>query len=247
MQFVRLGMGGGVQFGMRHGNGAEAGDGRHQRFFFRGENAILARIDQDRALRARGAERSGDQHSGRNQIAQRVHIGADGERDRLSGGDGALRQIGREPEGLPVMTGAGRIRQLRSLRRNRLQFKRSFAPQQDTNQPGAQEQAQAVGQGFDHRGNIRRAVQSMGNVRQNFGAAMFFARSLAQPGRFQQAAQLSGQDGGLGGKIFVKEIVVGIVQKCRRANHFVEDHQRRRQQRRAPEIPRPRETVAECT
>ena len=160
-----------------------------------------------------------------------MHVGADRERDRLSGSDRTLRQIGREAQGLPVMAGPRRSRQLRSLRRNRLQFKRPLAAQQHADQLGAQQQAQTVGQSLDHRGDIRRSMQGMGDIRQNFGAAVFFARGLAQPGRFQQAAQLAGQDRGLGGKIFVKEIVVGIVQKRNRANHFVENHQRRCHQR----------------
>ena len=231
VEFVRLGMRGGVQFGVRHGDGAKSGDRRHQRFFFGRENAVLPRVDQDRALRARSAKRSRNQHPGRNQIAQRVHVGADGNRDRLSGGDGALRQIGGEADGLAVMPGPSRVRQLRSLGRNRPQFKRAFAPQQDANQPRPQKQAQAVGQGLDHGGDIRSAVQRMGDVRQNLGAAVLFAGNIAEPRRFQQAAQLAGQDRGLGGQIFVKEVVDGIVQKRDRPNHFVGDQQRRGQQR----------------
>ena len=241
MQFVRLRMRRGMEFRMRHGDRAETGNRRHQRLFFRGENAVLARIDQDRALGARGAERSGDQHSGRNQIAQRVHIGADRKSDRLSRGHRALRQIGREAQRLPVVPGAGRSRQLRSFRRNRLQFKRSLAAQQDANQLGAQQQAQTVGQRLDHGGDIRRSVQHMGNIRQDFGATILLARSLAQPRRFEQAAQLAGQDRGLGGQIFVKEVVVGIVQERNRSNDFVEHHQAAPPSASAPQIPSPPE------
>ncbi len=35
MQFVGLALGGGTKFGMGHGDRAEAGDGRDQRFLFR--------------------------------------------------------------------------------------------------------------------------------------------------------------------------------------------------------------------
>jgi hypothetical protein len=64
MQFVRLGMGGGVEFRMGHGDRAETGHGRHQRPFFRAENPLLARVDEDCTLGARGAKRSRDENPG---------------------------------------------------------------------------------------------------------------------------------------------------------------------------------------
>jgi hypothetical protein len=86
----------------------------------------------------------------------------------------ALRQIRGKTDGLTVMAGTRRIGQLRSLGRNGPQLKRSFAAQQNANQPGPQQQAQAVGQGFDDRSDIRLSVQNMGDVGQDFGAAVLF-------------------------------------------------------------------------
>ena len=42
VQFVRLRMRGGVEFGVGDGDRAEAGNRRHQRLLFRGKNAVLA-------------------------------------------------------------------------------------------------------------------------------------------------------------------------------------------------------------
>src|SRR5579872_4335060 len=55
---------------------------------------------------------------------------------------------------------------------------------------------------------------------------MLLTRSLAQTRGLQQAAQLTGQNGGFGGKILRKEILIGVMQKRRRADDFIKDHQR---------------------
>ncbi len=127
VQFMRLGVGRGVEFRVGYGDRAEAGNGRHQSFLFQRENAVLSRIDQDRALGPGGAKGSRDQHAGRNQIAQRVHVGANGDGDGFAGGDRALGQIRSETDGLAVVAGARRIGQLGTLGRDRPQFKRPFA------------------------------------------------------------------------------------------------------------------------
>ena len=67
MKFVRLGMGGGVEFRVRHRDGPEACNRRHQGFFLGSKNAVLPRINQDRTLGSRSAKGRGNQHSGRNQ------------------------------------------------------------------------------------------------------------------------------------------------------------------------------------
>ena len=79
-------------------------------------------------------------------------------------------------------------------------------------------------------------MQSVGDLGQNFGAAMLLARGLAQPGGFEQTAQLTGQDGGFGGEVVVKEILIGIMQKRGRADDFIEDHQRGGHQRTGLEL-----------
>src|SRR5579862_272565 len=103
VKLARLALRGGGKLGVSNGYGAEAGDCCDQRFFFGGKSAILARVNEDRALRARSAKRSSDEHSGRNHGAQRVLIAADGNGHSFSGGDGALRQIGGEADHLAVV------------------------------------------------------------------------------------------------------------------------------------------------
>ena len=54
-------------------------------------------------------------------------------------------------------------------------------------------------------------MQRSGYLGQYLGAAVLFARNFDHSGRFQQAAQLSGQDGGLGGEIFIKKLIFGVM------------------------------------
>ena len=76
VQFMRLALRRGAEFGVSDGNRAEPGDRRYQRSLLGSEDAVVAGIDQDRPLGARSAEGRGNQHSGRNQAAQRVLIAA---------------------------------------------------------------------------------------------------------------------------------------------------------------------------
>ncbi len=69
-------------------------------------------------------------------------------------------------------------------------------------------------------------MQGGSNLGEDFGTAVLLARGLAEPRGFQQAAQLPGQDGGLGSKVFIKKSFIGIMQKRCRADNFIEDHQR---------------------
>ena len=131
VKLVGLGVSGGVQLGMSHGHGSETGDGRHQSFFLRRETTLCPGIDQDCSLRPRSAEGRGDQHARRNQVAERVHVGADGKSDGLPGADGTLSQIGGEANGLPVVPGANGVGKLRTFRGNGAQFKRPLAAQQN--------------------------------------------------------------------------------------------------------------------
>ena len=170
-----------------------------------------------------------------------MHLRANRERDRLSGRDRALSQIRRKTQRLAVMPGARGSGQLRSIRRDRLQFERPLTAQQDANQLGPKQKAQTVGQSLDHCRNVWRSVERMRHVGQNLRAPVLFPGSLAQPRRFQQAAQLPGQDRRFGGNIFIKEIVVGIVQKCNRANYFVQTPRAEPPEASALQIRSPRE------
>ena len=97
------------------GSRAESGSRRYQSIVVQREDAILARIDQDRALSPRRAKGGGDEHPGRNQGAQRVHVSANRNRDGFSRHGRALGQVSGEADGLAIMPGTRGIGQLRSL------------------------------------------------------------------------------------------------------------------------------------
>ena len=145
VKFLSLRLGRGIQLGVRDRDRAKAGQRRHQRFFLRREHAFRPRINKDGALRPGSAERRRDHHSGRNQAAQRMCVGAERKSNRLSGADRALRQIGGKANHLPVMAGAHGIGQLRTLGRYGAQLEGTFAAQQNTYQTGSQKQAHAIG------------------------------------------------------------------------------------------------------
>ena len=199
MQLMRLALRGGTEFGVSHGDRAEAGDGRDQRFLLGSEGSFGARIDQDRALCARSAERRRNQHSRGNQAAERVLIAAHGNRDGFSRRHGTLRQIGGKPNGLAIVPRPERVGQLGGFGGHGSQFEGSLPAQQNRDEARAQQQPETIGQSLNDCGYVGRSVQGTGDFRQDFGAAVLLARSFAEPGCFQQAAQLPGQDGGLGG------------------------------------------------
>ena len=149
----------------------------------------------------------------------------------------ALRQVGGEADGLTVVAGARRIGQLRSLGRDRPQFKRSFAPQQDAHQPGAQEQAQAVGQGLDDRGNVRGVPCSTWATSARISARRCSSRetSLSRVAS-SRLPNCPARMVALAARSSLKKSSIGIVQKGDCANHFVGDQQRRRQQRTSTEF-----------
>ena len=69
---------------------------------------------------------------------------------------------------------------------------------------------------------------------------MVLARGLGQPRGLQQASQLAGENGRLGRQIFIEKVLVRIVQKCHRANHFIRNNQRGGHQRPGSELLRRR-------
>ncbi len=236
VEFVGLALRGGAKFGMSHRYRAEAGDGRDQRLLLRSKNLVGAGIDEDCALGARRAEGRGNQHSRRDHAAERVQLSADGDSDHFSAGNRALRQIGGEANRLAVVRRPKRIGQLRSLGGHGPQLERSLAAQKDGNQARTQQQPETISQSFDDGGNVGSAVQRVCNLSENRGAAMLLARSFAQPGCFEQAAELSSKDGGLGGEIFIKESVFRIMGKRRHADDFIEHDHGSNHQRARPEL-----------
>ena len=226
MQFVRLALRGGTQFGVSHGDRPEAGNRRDQRLLLGGEDSDVSRIDEDRALGARSAEGRGNQHSRRDQAAERVQLAADGDGNSLSGGNRALRQIGGEANGLAVMSSPEGICQLGSFGGHGAQFEGSLAAQKNRDQTRTQQKPETIRQGLDDGGYVGSSVQGGRDLGEDLGPPMFLARGFAEPGCFQQAAELPGQDSGLGGEVLIKKSLFGVVQKRRRADDFIEDHQR---------------------
>src|SRR5579863_10390520 len=145
-----------------------------------------------------------------------MQLAADGDGDRLSSGNRALRQIGGEANGLAIMAGAHGVRQLRSFSGYGAQFKRPLAAQKYRNQPRPQKQPKPIGKRLNHRSDIGSSVQSSGDFSQDFSPAMLLTRRLAQPRGFEQAAHLSSQNGSFRGEILVEKHFFGIVQKGRR-------------------------------
>jgi hypothetical protein len=110
-----------------------------------------------------------------------VNVSADGEGNGFSGGDCALRQICSETDGLPIMAGTRGMSQLRRFGGDGTEFKRTITTEQNAHQATAQKNAQLVGQGLDYGGHIGRPVKSLGDVSQQFSAAMLLPRGLVQP------------------------------------------------------------------
>ena len=131
MQFMGLALRGGAQFGVSHGDCAEAGNGRKQRFLLRGKGSLGARIDENCALLVSSAKRRSQQHSRSDHRTERVQLASDRNADNLAGGDRALRHIGGEADRLPVMAGAKGVRQLRGVGRDAAQFEGSLTAQKN--------------------------------------------------------------------------------------------------------------------
>ncbi len=107
VKFVSLIAGGGIEFGVGDGDGAEACHRRDQRSFIVGENAIGARVDKNRALRAGSPEGRSEEHSGGHEVAERMGGRVDRYGDRLSGGNGSASDVGGEPKGGSIVASAG--------------------------------------------------------------------------------------------------------------------------------------------
>ena len=175
-----------------------------------------------------------NQHPGRNQFAQRVGGGIDGHADGFTRRHRPAGQIGGKLQSPAVMPGPHRGRQLRRLRRHRAQAEPGCFPQKDANQASAQENPEPVGHGLDHRRRLRRGAQSLRHFDQNLGAPALLAGDLGKAAGFQQTAQLSRQDRGLGRQVLVEKIRIGAMQKRRRPDGFVAHYQRRRHDRAGP-------------
>ncbi len=94
-------------------------------------------------------------------------------------------------------------------------------PHENADEARAQQNADAVGQGFDDGGDVGIAVQGVGDFGKDFGAAMVFTRSLGEAAGLKETAELPGNDGGLGGQVFAEIAGVGIMDKGNGSQHFV--------------------------
>ena len=101
--------------------------------------------------------------------------------------------------------GAERSRQLRGFGGDGPQFEGTLAAQENRDQACPQEQTKTVGQSLNDCVDVGSSVQSSGDLGQDFGAAVLLARDFAEPGGFQQAAQLPRENGRFGGEVFIKE------------------------------------------
>ncbi len=151
--------------------------------------------------------------------------------DGFAGRHRPAGKIGGKLQSAAIVPGSHRRRQLRRFRGYRPQSEAGRIPQQHTNQPGTQQNPQPVGNSFNHRRRFGRGVQRLRHLRQNLGATAFLAGDLGEAAGFQEAAQLSGEDSGFCGQVFVEEIGVGAMDKSRRADRLIADHQRSRHHR----------------
>ncbi len=119
------------------------------------------------------------------------------------------------------MPGARGIAQLGALGGDAAQFEWSLVAHEDTDQSGAQQDADAIRQGFNHGGDVRITVQGVRDFGKNFRPAMVFAGSLGQAPRFEQAAELAGNDGCFGSEVLVEEARFGIMDESNRAQDLV--------------------------
>ncbi len=144
------------------------------------EGTILAGIDENRSLRARGAEGRGNQHSRRYHAAERVLIAADGNGDGLSGRNRTLRQIGGETDSLAVVSARGTewascgvsadtARNSKGpSRRKRTETKRVRS--------STRRRSASASMTADY---VWSSVEDVGDLSQDFGAAVLFARGFA--------------------------------------------------------------------
>ncbi len=231
VEFVSPRPGRTVEFRVGDGHRRKTGDHGNQRFFFRAENPLRARIDQDRALRLGSAKGRGNQHPGRNQFAQGVRRGINGHADGLARRHRPAGQIGGKLQSPAIMPGPHRSGQLHRLGGDRPQAEAGRFLQHHADQAGAQQDPKPVRHGFDDRRRLGCGMDSLRDLSQNLGAPVFLPGNLGEAAGLEQAAQLSRQDGGFGGQVGVEEVGIGTMQKDCRADRIVAHHQRSRHDR----------------
>ncbi len=160
-------------------------------------------IDQNRAVRARGAKGRGDENSGR-RIFSEMRSAVDADRDALAGGDGAGGDLERRAEVVLLETRTDGESKLRSLGRHRLQLEQFLLLDEDEHGGRMQQHAEAVGDALHHGGGVGQAMQGGGDLDQNAGAAVLFAGKLVQAEGFECGAELGRQDGDFGQGIVVE-------------------------------------------
>jgi len=92
-----------------------------------------------------------------------------------------------------------------------------------------QQHPEAVGDALHHGRGVRQAMQRVGDIDENAGAAMFFAGKPVQAQGFECGAELSRQDSDFGDRIVVKAGARRALQEGNGAEHFSRNQQRRGQ------------------
>ncbi len=226
MEFVGLGTGHAVQLGVGDGNRAEAGQGGNQGFVFVSERIGETGVNQNRAVRARGAKGCRDENS-RRRVFSKMRSAVDTHRNALAGGDRASGDLERRAQVALLETRADGKSELGSLGRHRLQLEHFLLLHEHEHRGRMEQDAEAVGDALHHGRRVRQAMQGGGDLDQNAGAAVLFAGKLVQTEGFEGGAELGRQNGDLGHGIVVK---IGIELRPHKRNgprHFSGNQQRR--------------------
>ena len=170
VQFVGLGAGHAVQLGVGDGDRAKSGQGGNQDFVFLGEGVGETGVNQNCAVRARGAKGRRDENSGR-RIFSEMRGAVDAHRNALAGGDGAGGDLERRAQVVLLETRTDGEGELGSLGRHRLQLEQFFLLDEDEHGGRMQQHAEAVGDALHHGCGVGQAMQCGGDFDQNAGAA----------------------------------------------------------------------------
>ena len=150
--------------------------------------------------------------------------GIDGHADGLARGHRPAGQVGGKLQSPAIMPGPHRSCQLRRLGSDCPQTESGAFAQQHADQAGAQQNSQPVRHRLDHRRGLRGGTESLRDLGQNLGSPVFLARNLGEAAGFEQAAQLSGKNGGLGRQVRIEEVRVRTMQEYRRPDRVVTHH-----------------------
>ncbi len=114
MQFVSLSARHAVEFGVGDGDRAKSSQSGNEGFVFLSERLREARVDENCAMRARGAEGRGDENPGR-RIGSKMRCAVDAYRDTLARGHGASGDLEGRAQVILLETSADGCREFREF------------------------------------------------------------------------------------------------------------------------------------